>query len=863
MGLIRIIVIGMIVVLSYSAKAQFVSERSVLNNIGKGKWEKAKTQLNKIEQKDSVRAGVEFAWASYFFSASNPDFQIDSAHWHIQRAVSDYAKATARERDKLLKIPVDSVVLVRYHDRIDSAAFARAREINTEAGYLDFIKRFSKAKQKDQAIALRDEVSYADAIRGNTYESFLSYLQKYPESAFAGEARSKYNRLLFEAKTADKKLTTYESFLGEYPETPYRAELERQIFEKMTAGGEAASFEWFIRKYPSGSKTKTAKDILYHLLKEDERSLMPGLVSDSIRKVQALEKQYLVPFFKDDKYGFMNERGEERIKAFAAEIPDSYLCGNITDELLMAGDQIISHSGVTVLKTKADEIEPLGYGFLLIYSRDCSHVVHVSGFLPAGVECFQDARLLSKNFLLLKKNDRWAVRTLAGRELMPHEWSDIQLLGEVVAFKKGSKIRLVKLKDLAKIADGHPPTFSTEYDDVKRWGDGTLWVKHGNEEGALTPSLNEWIKSAPQKIEPVFFGAVSQTSAGYVLHDRRGAPSQHYYQVKVQEPWVLVQQDGVWHAIEPFTKANVGPAYDSVIFNGPFFIGIRNDSTHIHLSKDAVIKLPKFVQVRFIPGKDSLFFLMLEEGDKKTVYNSRAEKLFMLPVEKIEYNNEGYFTFTQKQKRGLLSLNGKVVLKPEFDAIGTVTQNIVATLKDKKFGLIDLARKKEIKPEYEKNIMSYNQQYLIAVKNNLAALIGWDNKPITPFEFEEINFWNDSTALVKRNFYWMLYNFIDKRMVVDKIRSFKIVSDSPKEKIMIVQQENKYGVLSNTRGMIVPATFSDIVNVGSATQPLYFTEKHVEEAAVFVVIYYDKDGVQLRKYVYEGSDYEKIYCSGK
>lgn len=863
MWLIRIILIGMVMALSYSAKAQFVSERSAMNNIAKGKWEKAKIQLNKIEQKDSIRAGVEFAWACYFFSASNPDFQIDSAHWHIQRAVSDYAKATARERDKLLKIPVDSVVLVRYHDRIDSAAFARAREINTEAAYLDFIKRFSKAKQKDQAIALRDEVSYADAMRENTYQSFLDYSQKYPESAFAGEARSKYNRLLFEAKTADKKLTTYESFLAEYPETPYRTELERQIFEKMTAGGEAASFDRFIRKYPSSVKVKTAKDILYHLLKEDERALMPVLASDSIRKVQALEKQFLVPFFKDDKYGFMNERGEEMIKAFAAEIPDSYLCGNIIDELLIADDKIITRSGITVLKTKAEEIEPLGYGFLLIENSDCSHVIHVSGFSPAGSECLQDAKLLAKNFLLTKKNDRWGVYTLTGRELMPNEWNDIQLLGEVVAFKKGSKIRLVKFKDLAKIADDQPPTFSKEYDDVKLWSDGTLWVRIGNEEGALTPSFNEWIKSAPQKVEPTFFGAVSQTSAGYVLHDRRGAPSQHYYQVKVQQPWVLVQQDGAWHALEPFTKTIIGPAYDSVLFSGPFFVGIKSDSTHIHLSKDAVLELPGLVQVRFIPGKDSLFFLMLEEADKKTVYNSRAEKLFTLSAEKIEYNNEGYFTFTQKQKRGLLSLNGKVILKAEFDAIGTVTQSTVATLKDKKFGLINLARKKEIKPEYERNIVPYNQHHLIAVKNSSAALIGWDNKAITPFEFEEINFWNDSIALVKKNFNWMLYDFIGHRVVADKIKSFKWVTDTPKEKIMIVQQENKYGVLSNTRGMIVPATFSDIVNVGSATQPLYFTEKHVEEASIFVVIYYDKNGIQLRKYVYEGSDYEKIYCSGK
>lgn len=863
MRLKRIILTGLVVVVPYLAKAQFVSERSAINNITKGKWEKARTQLVKITQKDSIRAGAEFAWARYFFAQANPDFQIDSAHSHIQWAISDYRKGTVRERDRLLKIPLDSGILEQYEDRIDSAAFARAREINTELAYLDFLKRFRSANQREEAIALRDEVAFADAVRENTYEAFRLYIQKYPDSKFATEARSRYDRLLFEAKTSGQKLATFEAFLLEHPETPYRDEVERQIFEKLTAGGEAASFDRFIRKYPTSHKTKLAKDILYHLLKEDERTLMPVLAGDSIRNVQRLEKHYLVPFFKDDTFGFMNERGEEMIKASFSEIPDEYLCGNITDDLLVADEKIITRSGITLAKVKTDEIESLGYGFVLASDKQCVHVLHVSGFMPAGMECYEDAKLLARNYLLLKKNSLWAVRTLTGRELFKHEWTDIQLLGELVAFTRGNKIRLVKLKDLAHMADGQPPTFSKEYEDVRLWDDGLVWVKNGSEEGVLTPSLHEWIKPGKQQITPAFFGAVSQTAAGYVLHDRRGSPSQHYYQVKIQKPWVLVQQDGSWRNIEPFTKTSLSEAFDSVAFVGPFFAGMRNDSMRIQLSKDAVIELPRLAPVKFLPGKDSLFFLVLEEADKKTVYNAKAEKLFTVVAEKIEFNNEGYFTFTQKQKRGLLSLTGKPVLKAEFDAVGTVSQNQVGTLKDRKFGLIDLARKKEIKPEYEKNIMPYDPNRLIAVKNNLCALIGWDNKPLTPFEFEEINYWNDSTALVKKNFQWVLYNFIDKRIVADKIKSFKRVLDSPKEKIMIIQQENKYGVISNSRGVIIPATFSDIVNVGSSAQPLYFTEKHVEEAAIFVVIYYDKDGAQLRKYVYEGSDYEQIYCSGK
>lgn len=864
MRLIRNFIVVVITVLSpYVAKGQFVSERSAINNMAKGRWEKAKSQLIKIVKKDSIHAGAAYAWARYFFSFSNPDFQIDSAYRHIQHAFTDYRQASGKQREKFLKIPLDSIILVTFRQRIDSAAFARAREADTETAYLDFLKRFETAAERKEAIALRDEVAYSDAFRENTYQSFLAYTQKYPESAFAAEARQQYERLLFESKTSDQKLVTFESFLTAYPETPYRNEIEQQIFEKITAGGESASFERFIRKYPSSSKIKTAKNIVYHLLKEDERSLLPPLATDSIRNIQALEKQYLVPFLKDDKFGFMNERGEELMKAQARTIPDAYLCGNITDEWLIADGKIIGRNGATIFNGPAGEVEPIGYGYLLIENETCSTVVHVSGFSPFEHECVQDAKLLSRNYVLLKKDNRWSVWTLTGRRLMAYEWDEIQLVGTVVVFRKETKVKLARLTDLAKIADQQLPVFSKELDEVKLWNDGMIWIRTGNEEAVFTQSLSEWIKPSRQRITQAFFGAISQTAAGYALHTAKAAPSQNYYRVKIQQPWVAVQHDGAWQAVDPVTQQRVSEVFDSIGFIGPFLAGIKKDTMHIQFAKNVVLTFSPPVPAQFIPGKDSLFFLMTEEGDKKIVYNTKAEKLFTVQAEKLEYNPEGYFIITVKQRKGLLSVTGKPILPAEFDALAPAGPHIIATLKDKKFGLVNLAAKRTIRPLYDKNLVMYDHQRLIAFKKDVWALIGWDNKTITPFEFEEIIYWNDSSALVKSNFQWMIYNFIEKKIVTDKIKSYKMISESPQEKVMIVNQENKYGVFSSKRGIIIPPTFSDIVNVGSARVPLYFTEKHVEEASVFIVIYYDSTGAQLRKYVYEADDYEKIFCSGR
>jgi hypothetical protein len=88
-----------------------------------------------------------------------------------------------------------------------------------------------------------------------------------------------------------------------------------------------------------------------------------------------------------------------------------------------------------------------------------------------------------------------------------------------------------------------------------------------------------------------------------------------------------------------------------------------------------------------------------------------------------------------------------------------------------------------------------------------------------------------------------------------------MIRDDSGEKIYRIRQGNSYGVISNRAGTIIPVKFTDLVNVGSTQHPVYFTEKHVEEAALYVVIYYNAQGKFIMKEVYEQDDYERIYCS--
>jgi hypothetical protein len=181
-------------------------------------------------------------------------------------------------------------------------------------------------------------------------------------------------------------------------------------------------------------------------------------------------------------------------------------------------------------------------------------------------------------------------------------------------------------------------------------------------------------------------------------------------------------------------------------------------------------------------------------------------------------------------------------------------------LKSTHFGLYDCIHRKRIPAVYEKNLVRYNEHTITAYKNGMLGFIDWNNKALSNFEFNEIEFWNDTTALVKKNSEWMLYEIRTKRVVLDNIKDYKYVQNTSSQKVAIVYRGIDHGVIHNKNGTILPISFSYIINVGSPEKPLYFTEKHITEADIFIVIYYNDQGKLLRKEVYDQEDYEKIYC---
>jgi hypothetical protein len=687
------------------------------------------------------------------------------------------------------------------------------------------------------------------AVNRNTFEAFGEYLGKYPQSKLKKEARQKYDSLLYLTKTSGQQLSDYIQFLNEFPETPYRGEIELNIFQLSTATGTTEAFSSMSRTNNPYATVAAAvlKELEYHVS------------SDSVD-----DASVLYPVLRNGLFGILNHNGSEVHPASITDLPDSYRCGNIRDEIIALPDKVINHNGQTTWEGKYDAVEALGYGFVSIEHEGKMFVVHNTGlrFYRSPVD---DVRLLSGRVFAIHQEGHWGVLTLTGRIIVKPEWDDIDVIGDVLVMRKNNKISLTTIDNITR-QDRGQKKWVDGFDAVKKIGDNLLWVQSGSYEGVLDTTLNILIRLDKHQVTSTSQGFLLTTSSGQSLVNQRGDESEQVQRIDVKGAWIGCKKDNKWYLMDPVTLRRRQESYDSIQFMGTFAIGLRSDSVTVWTARNRLVREVQPVAFEFLPGQDSTGFLVISDQKRQTVYSSVGVRLFTGSFDRILAGGQDHFIIQKKdrqkkEKKGLINLQGKEILPAEYDAIVGPADGVMSLLKGRKFGQYDLHSKLLIKPEYDKNIQRYSRGIYCGIKDNKHGFIDAKNKPLTEFIFDEVIHWTDSIVLVRSGKIWTLLNFRSGKAVSQPFSEVKMIRDDAVEKIYRIRQGNSYGVISNRVGLIIPVRFTDLVNVGSPRHPVYFTEKHVEEASLYVVIYYDAHGKFIRKEVYEQDDYERIYCS--
>lgn len=846
-----------------NSHGQLDPERIAWNRLQDGKWESAQRLLKKSLRKDSTNLEANYVQANWFFATGNPDFQIDSAYQYINKSIRYYDGLSTRDKDKVQKFPIDSLILRSLASKIDSAAFERAKQLNTEVSYLDFIRDFPNASQVSNAIELRDEVSFLDALKVNSYQGYYAYLVRYPQSHRAEDASERYEKLLFEEKTRNKKLASYKSFLEEYPSSPYAAEAHRQVFEIATASGEPEDFFNYVKEYPSGIHEKFVRDILFHIYKEREESIPASILTDSLRRVSELDAHFWIPFLKNGLFGFMDQTGTEVLPPQFQDVDEEYKCGAIADDILSLPDGYYSRTGKKIADSSSS-LKSIGYGFLILGEQDCLQLIHKSGRVIIS-DCYDDYKMVDDNFIAAYRNGAIILHTLAGRKLPLSGITEVKEAEELILITRSGKQILNTIMQVAGLVDGSSFQDEFVFDEVLVVDKDLLLVRNSGMEGIIDNKLNYIVPMGRHTLTKTPFGLIeNQNGKSKVYGLSSELESRSFDEIRYYQNWLLLHDAKQVQLFDVPARKLVEANADSIWFERNLVFVKVNSALKVYLSASRSIELQPDSKIQFIASRDSVQFFFTESKNKRTVFTvNNGDKLFVTDFEFVESLGTTLFIVSKGAKKGVIGRNGKPIVPVEMDAIVLTDKNHLSLWKGGKFGMYDLQQKKYFKPMYERNLIPLDKDNLIVYNDGFYGVMKLDTKPVTEYEFSEVQPWGDSVIWVKKNFQWRLLNYVTKEVLVDQVKNFTWIKNTAVEKIVRIHRENYYGVVSNRGGTLVQTAFTEIINLGTSDQPFYFTEKYVEEAGIFIVVYFDKDGKLVRRQAYEEAEYERIVCDGQ
>jgi hypothetical protein len=852
---ILVIVLGMVP----ESEAQITPQKLISGTIEKKKWPRLGQGLSKAFRKDSLNPETSYLLSLYFLSSLNPAHHIDSSWHYMKKARSNFGKTSVKDRERLRKLPLDSLLISRLAARIDSVSFEVAKQSNSETSYQHFIDSRPTAVQRSAAVELRDELAFVEAMKLNSWAGFQAFMRKYPNSHRKQEAENRFDRLLFEDKTRDRRLSSYVDFYRRYPESPFHFVAETNIFELSTAAGTTTSFIDFIEQYPKSKWSRIARNILFRLQPDEDQGQSRFWMNDSLKRVEELNQRYWVPYYKSKLYGFFDQVGNEVFPPTFEDINEEYRCGDVRSTLLITSRGLVGRDGAVVWKGNVKSVKDLGSGFVLVGTDSSSHLLHESGFRPI-TNSMDDAAVLANAMLAVSKNKKWAIYSLVGRMILPFQFSDVLAFDSLLVLGKAGKKILTTPSRLARVVDQHPFKDDVVADDIRRWDAKYYWIRNSNLEGVIDSRLNFIIPLERQALRKTKFGFLRLKDGKVYVEGIRRFSRTAYKSVVENGGWLKLQNERGGEMIYDRALERLYQG-DSAWFQGQLAFLSSQDSVKVLLPSGQKFSYLRSAPFQIAEYRDSASWLILDEKKRKAVYDAASGvKLFVVDADQLEAISPSQFIITRAGKKGLIQDDGKVLLPVEYDAIVTADSNSYSLLKERKFGWYDRRSRVLIKPAFERNIKPYSRNLRLGYKNTGYGFILPDGKPLGQFDWEEIQYWNDSTAWVKKNFQWMLVDVYTQKVRMDRIRDFHNITSSSTETVSIVHKENSYGVISNRRGVVVPIQYSDIVNLGNKETMLYFTERHIEEAGISVIVYYDHYGKIIRRQAMETEEFEKIYC---
>ncbi|WP_258103141.1 WG repeat-containing protein [Marinoscillum sp. MHG1-6] len=841
--------------------------KKVEKELLKADFEDLKQQIEKSIEKDSGHFANYYFLSHYFLDTTQGQFSLDSARVNINKALTLAPNANSDQMDVWGKTEISLNALDTLKSHIALLAYRKYTRPASVSSLDIFLTYYPDSKQFPAALRMRDSIAYDEATAAGNWQAFKTFIDLYPESHLFMKAKENYHLLLYQDQTKSGELESYLAFLKENPETPHRAEAEAIILKKMTLTHRPEDYIDFINRFPKSSMRKHAADILYYQYKlgkipniKDVLNLHPD--KDSLIAINNLEQKQLVPLYSDGQYSLMDEKGEVIEGLLFKDIKSDYYCGGILDEWLVVKPKekwaLLNRQGLQ-LAENVSSVTNIGEELMIVEQQNKRLLYHKTGNLVSKL-ALDDVRIVFDEWILFKQGELWGLMSFNGEVVLPPLYAEIREDGFFLILEsENEKYGITSLSQLPELYRTGQQV-QTDFDDYEVMGDSLCIGFIGKIETLMDRNMKMLIRPGWQRIfiKPNMW-YIQRNDLYYVFDQELGELRREEHSGLITNSNFMAIKDSTkWNVYGPGSQFaisvdSIGLISESLAFyhlNGKDYLLFTNGQTFQLQSND---------EFHLIGPANSAGFVVITSGKSQEVLDMKGERMFIgSKFNKIEYLNNNYVIVRYGNKYGIYTLGEGYLIRPGYDLIQRSTDGLTHLLKNNLLGCVNTFDRTIIPPVYEAKLTFFGEHYFVT-KNGLKGVVDKDNKPVIPIEYDEIRQWNDSSYWARKWDFWSLMTY-DGRVVFDNVSSLRPWLTNTTGQYFLFRQDDGYGIIHATKGILIDPKYNDIVNVGTEEHPVYFTEQHLKKADFFVVTYFDSNGETLKSQAYRPHEYENIYC---
>ncbi len=190
------------------------------------------------------------------------------------------------------------------------------------------------------------------------------------------------------------------------------------------------------------------------------------------------------------------------------------------------------------------------------------------------------------------------------------------------------------------------------------------------------------------------------------------------------------------------------------------------------------------------------------------IINKQGRKVSNIYDEILPFS-EGYAAFRDKDKWGMLGLDGEIAIPAMYQQCKCFTAGLAPAKMNDKFGFINPKNEVVIAFVYD-DARNFYGGYASVKQGEYWTAINIEGKPLTDFKFKFITWFFDGIAGVFINGRWTYIDTLGKEIIPLK---YKMVSPFYNGFGTIKDDNNKCGIIDITGVIIVPCQYDEILNV--------------------------------------------------